>query len=141
MDAIALFCDSVRPEVEGTETVTGILPDNIVVPRLPVTVPRLSIYYRLHIPVDEYFNKIETSLQVPDGTEHALTDVDMELISRTRDEAADAGSGYFGLILRAQMVPFRLDFEGRYLALLKVDGSPRVCGSLFVHPRTGGDDA
>lgn len=44
----ALFCDSVRQEVSGTQSLIGVYQDQILVDSFPINFPRLTVFATLH---------------------------------------------------------------------------------------------
>lgn len=130
--AISMFCDDIREEKRGTDTVVGIFPDNLSVLKLPGALARLSLYTRIHLDPELDPGPLSLLLRLPDGVEVPLGQVDPEMVSRSRTEARDAGASFAGLIVRAMMNNVGISQAGRINAVLKAGADEYVTASLNV---------
>lgn len=130
INAIALFADDIREEVGGKESLVGIYPDNIEVPGIPGALGKIVVYFRIHIPVEAKFELVTAKLRRPDGEEHPLGEVTWEFMAEPRQQSIDAGGSMVGLVLRAVVAPLVFKEEGRFRAIVDIDGEEILCGSL-----------
>ncbi|MDQ8001696.1 MAG: hypothetical protein REU00_17505 [Pseudomonadota bacterium] len=78
------WCDDIRQEVGNKPSLMGLYTGSIVLPQLPFTLPRLSLFNWLWTPIDQPFEtEIELRLRRDDG--HVL--IDMRLNSSGEVEA------------------------------------------------------
>lgn len=128
--AIALFCDSIRQETAGSETLVGIFSDNVNVPQVPIMMVRLGIYIRIQIDPDVDPNPVSLSLRLPDDTEVDLGQIDATTFDRAREQARQTGKPYGGVIVRSEMSPFGIPKYGRAEAFLRTATDKILCGHL-----------
>jgi len=65
LSAFALFCDSVREEKGGLNTIVGVMPDNVEVPAFPGAFTRLSVHYRVIIPIGFEIKPVTLTVALP----------------------------------------------------------------------------
>jgi hypothetical protein len=130
ISAIALFCFDAREEKGGTETLVGILPDNVNMPSFPGGFVQMTVYFRVHMNVTYRPMEIIARVILPDGSELNRYQMDQAALEKTREKAVKNGNTYMGLITRFTVAPLRIDEPGRIQALLNVDGTDIVAGSL-----------
>jgi hypothetical protein len=137
MMAMGLFCEDIREEKQGTDTLIGILPDNLFAPvveetaqtRKPVF-PKLALYVRINLSSDAPVDTLSIKLRLPDDRVINLTSFENELIEKSRLEAS--GSPFFGLVSKVVFGPMPIPVDGRFVAIVELNGSETVCGSLRV---------
>jgi hypothetical protein len=66
---VALFCSDVRQEKGGTETIVGVLPDNVNLPSIPGPFAQICVYVRMHMRPSFRPAQIISRLMLPDGSE------------------------------------------------------------------------
>jgi hypothetical protein len=130
LSVICLFCDDVREEKSGTETLVGVLPDNLSIDKIPSAIPKLGMYFRIHLDPKFDPGRLTTKLKMEDGSVIELGEIDRSVLDRTRVEAEKHGAPITGLIFRAIASPFSVPFPGRVLAILDCDGEEYLAGSL-----------
>jgi hypothetical protein len=130
--AIALFCEDIREEKSGQDTIVGILPDNINVRRLPAVLPKLAIYLRFHLNAASEFKIIRTRLRVPGADELPLAILDHGLLTEVRTNALSSGMPIAGLISRTMFAPFPVSVAGKFEVIADVEGTDHICGALNV---------
>jgi hypothetical protein len=75
----ALFCEDIRREPGSKETLIGVMPALQRVPKFPGAFQRLSIYYRVRLPLDQDVNeRVLVDLEIDEGVS-----VDIELEDST----------------------------------------------------------
>src|SRR4051794_5934383 len=99
--AIALFCEDIREEKTGQDTLIGILPDNVRVPSFPGAMPKVCVYLRINLPRDTAIRRAKSRLDLPDGTSFAMANLD-EVLDQAKQGATTHDTPYLGLISKAQ---------------------------------------
>jgi hypothetical protein len=130
ISAIALFCSDVRQERGGTETIVGILPDNVNVPRFPGGFVQMTIYVRIHLSTTYHPAEIVARVVLPDGKELDRAELQPDLIEQSREKAKVSGAPYVGLLARFAVAPLRIQEPGQLQAIVSVDGVDIVAGVL-----------
>jgi hypothetical protein len=130
ISAVALFCSDVRQERAGTETLVGVLPDNITLPKYPCAFPQMTVYVRMHLNTSYRPSQILTRLVMPDGSELDRSEIEQALLEQSREKALASGTPYMGLITRFGLAPLQVNEPGRLKAIVTVDGVDIVAGSL-----------
>jgi hypothetical protein len=140
--AVCIFCEDVREEKSGQDTIIGILPDNLVATRPPSGVtspnirllPRLGIYMRIHLDADQ---------DAPKEVSAKVINIDGQIVAHSTWETATVEKSFsdsrankipvVGLIFKLVVAPFPLTPEGgRITAVAIVDGVERIAGALNV---------
>lgn len=129
--AIGLFCEDIREEKSGQDTLVGILPDNVDVPSVPGVIPKIGLYVRVHIYETGKPQKIRIRLKMPGGEETELANLD-NLIDKSKKEAAENAIPYAGIISKSVISPFKLTSIGKVEAILEVDDEEFTCGALNI---------
>jgi hypothetical protein len=134
--AFALFCDSVRDEVGGTQSIIGIFPDNIEIGHVPVGLPKLSVYVRVLVDVD-VLNPGPLSIWIvfPNGEERELHTHDRQLVVNSLADAKTLGAPFTGFISHATMPQFPIMQFGRVRVVLRTEAEEFVCGTLNFKER------
>src|SRR5688572_15722901 len=88
IQAIGFFCEDIRDEKSGQDTLIGILPDHLAVPAFPGMLPKLGIYVRIHLSLDANPKIIRVKLKQPDATFVELAVFD-SLIGSSIKDASD----------------------------------------------------
>ena len=132
--AIALFCESLRQETAGSETIVGVMPDNANVPQLPAAIPRLCIYVRVQVDPDFDPNPVSLALRTPDDKEIDLGKIDAAVFDTSRKQAKQTGKPYGGVIIRSELRPFAVLKYGRLEAILRTSTDKIVCGHITFQP-------
>lgn len=102
---VTLFCDDIREEHSGINTLVGIYPDNVVVEAIPFAFSKLALYTRLTVPGDFEVEPINVSLFVG-GEERPLASITAELVEKAIQDAKRDGAQIGGMISRAVYAPF-----------------------------------
>ncbi|MCW1991275.1 UNVERIFIED_ORG: hypothetical protein M2425_002727 [Bradyrhizobium japonicum] len=132
---IAIFCEDIRREVNGRETLIGVLPTGIRVPELPWQLKRLSLYYRIRLPLDQDTNqKIYIDLDAAGVTDAGIEADDQgipkEVLERAVARARERNAPYVEVIARLRLDGFPIVGEGRITALLFA-GEEKVVGGYL----------
>jgi hypothetical protein len=130
--AIALFCEDIREEKSKQDTIIGILPDNINLPRSSAMLPKLGIYLRFHLNAGSEFRTITAKLRVPGADELPLLALDEAALAEMRTNALSSGMPFAGLISKTMFAPFTVAAAGKLEVVAEVDGTDHICGVLNV---------
>lgn len=144
MNAVTLFCEDVREEKAGLDTLIGVFFDNLNVPLddgpadRAIVLPKLGMYTRVILEIDESVESVRLFLQWPNGTQVQIGETfTPETIEQARREALANGAPTFGLVFRAVTSPFRLGEGGHHKAIVKIGDKEVISGILnirFVTP-------
>lgn len=134
VNVVALFCEDIREEVAGTQSLIGVLPDNLSFPQVPVIIPKLGFYIRLHAAEHVNLNDIRCVIREPDGTETNLPGFDKKVLKESREKALKAKAPYIGLVMRGAATPFHVTNYGRIELLVTIEGAEILAGSLNIVP-------
>jgi hypothetical protein len=132
MDVIGMFCEDIREEKAGTESLIGVLPDRLDFPHVPAVMPKLAIYIRAHAPLDFQPNSVTAFLRMPDDEQIVLGELDNAIVEAARAQAKSDGGTIIGIMVKAIASPFPVNRTGRIRAYLAVDGEEHHCGSLMI---------
>ncbi|HEU4628253.1 MAG TPA: hypothetical protein VFS08_00855 [Gemmatimonadaceae bacterium] len=121
------LCDQVILGADGRPSLIGVLND-VTVPQLPVTLPRLAFAARLLFPADEAGQgyKVEVAITDPTGGEVGRPGGDVSL------PPAPTGVDSVAVDIPLQFDLFELRATGRYTFLLHVNGEPSAAVQLNV---------
>jgi hypothetical protein len=137
---VGFFCESIRTEVGGTNTLVGLIPDNMVVRRVPGVIHGIGLYIRVNIDVDLKVGPMAVSLYFSDGTEHPVQTVDENFIRENQRQAKELGAPFVGILARVNMQQFPIPALGRARAVIHLNGEERVVATLnFVLSPDQGD--
>lgn len=126
---IGLFCEDIREEKSGQDTLIGVLPDNLNIPNVPAIMPKLGIYIRVQLERNANPQTLKIKLRVPGAADMPMTKLD-NLISQAKTEAETHGLPFAGLVARGVISPFPIHALGSIEAIVEVDGAEYVCGVL-----------
>ncbi len=128
--AVAMFCEDIREEKSGQDTIIGILPDNMALANFPGVAAKLGVYVRIHIDPKTPPREITVKFNTPWGENLDIGKADKTLIDSAVSQALDKGLPLAGIVLKALMVPFLMQAPGLAVATITVDGSENVCAML-----------
>jgi hypothetical protein len=131
-NAVALFCEDIRAEKQNTDILVGILSDNIEIPETPGHFPKLAVYTRVVIPIDEPDESLSIVLRQISGEEIQLASFDAAFISKSRANAKALGAPILGLISRGIMAGFPIQEAGRMIVLVRTKSKEVIAGNLNV---------
>jgi hypothetical protein len=113
------------------------MPDKMFVPVLAEAgpsgqpaFPKLALYVRINLYSDTSVDTLSIKLRFPDDKVLNLTSFGKELIDKARDDAS--GSPFVGLISKVVFGPMPIPVDGKFEAIVELNGSETVCGFLRV---------
>ena len=98
ISVVAMFCSDIRQEQGGTVTLVGVFPDNVNLPKLPGAFSQMYIYVRMHLLPSFSPKQIITKVLLPNGSELDRSEIEAELVQRTRKKILETGAPTVGLI-------------------------------------------
>jgi hypothetical protein len=134
MRIIGFFCEDIRREMANTDSIVGILPDNMILDSAPATIPKLGIYARAQIDPDEVLHSIELILHTPWGEPRLLTEAEISLLEKSQKGARDNDLPFGGIILRALLRPFEVRTHGMIRVVAKMADTEITCAFLNIRP-------
>lgn len=138
LSAFTLFCEDVRAEKAGTESIVGIFPDNISADKgHPFAFPKLAIYTRIRISLDWKIEPI-TVLLAANSSESMLTSMDEEFLSKTLGDARSAGAPFATITSRAVFAPFPVPEPTRFIVVVTTASERIEAGYMNVAPAPEG---
>lgn len=129
--AVTIFAEDLREERSGTETMIGILPDNVNVPQFPFAFPKMAMYTRIVVDHDFEVEPIKIYIKVNDS-EVSLGEIEVALIDKALADSKEAGSPITGLISRAISVPFAVQQASRILVSARTSKHSVTTGTLRI---------
>lgn len=130
ISGFALFCEDIREEAKGTETLVGILPASLSVSSMPLNFLKLCVYARLKIPKAWDKGPILCFLSFLLGDDETLIGeiTELEIASLVRE--SDVKSDYVNLtiihgrpvkVLKPDILRFNLKIGESYLELANLE--------------------
>ena len=121
------LCDQIILGNDGRPSLIGIVND-LQVPQLPVTLPRLAFAARLLFTADEAGRSYHVEIRImgPDGVEIGRPGGDTQL------PAAPPGADSVTVDLPMHLDLFEITQTGRYTFMLNVDGEPKGAAQLSI---------
>jgi hypothetical protein len=129
---VALFCEDIREEKAGTDTIVGVLPDNLRVPSIPGLFPKIGVYVRTNIRPEFDAGPFTTRIVTAGGKEVSRSEATAEVVNGVRQSARAKGTPYAGFITKIVIAPFPINEAGRILAVVTIGDIEYVAGALNV---------
>lgn len=138
LQMIGLFCEDIREEASGQQTLIGVLPDNINLPAPPSEaaksarprIPKLGLYLRVQIGTEEDLSPLTIKLIFSNGSEVDLGTIDQNLIERSKSEAKENGLALAGIRFSAVLQGFQIQSFGAMSAVAEIAGERKLFGML-----------
>jgi hypothetical protein len=128
----ALFCEDIRPETSGQETLVGLLGDGIEVNSLPAMIPKLSFYIRANFAMGFELNALSFDLVSPSGHVIFTNHVEKSLIEESYSEAKAKEMLTVGIKTYSTFSPFPITEAGFYKLNSSVNEETRMTSYLKV---------
>jgi len=133
---VALFCEDIREEKAGTETIVGVFPDNLRLPRVPGVFPKMCVYVRTHIRAEFDAGPFFIRIIMPGGKELSRSEARTEMVNEVREKARSKGAPYAGFISKFVVAPLEVTEAGRIQAVVTIGGQEYVVGGLNLEVAT-----
>jgi hypothetical protein len=128
---IALFCEDIREEKSGQDTLVGILPDNLNIVNLPGMLSKLGIYIRIQLEHEDNPQTIKIRVKGPLSQHLEIGSLD-HLIGQAKSQAQEKGFPFAGLVAKSIISPFPVQELGKIEAIVEIDGTEYICGALNI---------
>jgi hypothetical protein len=139
---VAIFCEDIRSEASGQDTIVGTLPDNLKVARPPnemamegavQMLPKLGLYLRANLDASQPPPKeVSVGLLNTDNKVIGQSSWTQDVINKAFSDAKANSSPLVGLLLKVVVGPLSIPRQGKITATLSVDGSETVAGTLNI---------
>jgi hypothetical protein len=132
VSVVGLFCEDIRPEKSGSETIVGVFPSNLTFHGLPNVVPKFCLYARINLDPQSDDSPIQLRIHVPGMDEPLVNTIDPELIAKAKADARDQNAPLATIVSRLLVAGFQVNQIGRINAIARVGNDEFVCASLYV---------
>lgn len=126
---VAIFCEDIRFEKSGQETIVGVISDNVKVPAIPIEMPKIGIFIRSIFSPGFSISSLSFSFVGPDGAKLLSFSVEDEILKRAFNEAIEENLPFVGLKSVA-LGGVSIQAPGRYTVYAYLDGAEYICGQL-----------
>jgi hypothetical protein len=130
--AITIFCEDIREEVGGTETLIGIMPDNVQLPVIPFHFPKICIYTRIHLTFDFKPEEIKFFLKFPDNSEQFFGETSAEQVRSALTDSHSKNNLITGLIFKVKIANLPIKTEGKLVPMIKFGTEEFITGTLNI---------
>lgn len=139
--AVSIFCEDIREEKSGQDTIVGTLPDNLEIAFPPnqnivstkAALPKLGVYLRVNIGIENTVPAIiKAYVKNTNGELIVETDWSREVIDKAFADSKKKASPHVGFVFKAVMGPVPLHNSGRISVTASVDGVEYIAGTLNV---------
>jgi hypothetical protein len=132
-NVVAFFCEDIREERMGSETLIGILPDNIAVSSVPGMMPKLCVYVRTNFDSEYDLPPGSVIIRFPHGEDVTLGEITQDLIKTAREKTILDGGRLVGIKTRAAMANVIVKTAGRIQAIAKLGDREQLIASLNIN--------
>jgi len=128
---IGLFCEDIRQEIGGQVSLIGIFPRDIVVPQMPIIIPKLGLSLMFNFPLDQIPLSIRMKIVAPWSPEplFEIAHDGFRDAAMTVKRVNDAGIG--GRTFHI-LSPFMIQEPGIIRVLITIDGEDISAGSIEI---------
>ena len=131
-NTIAIFCEDVRPEVSGQESIVGIFGDGLSVSSVPGFMPKLSIYIRFNAVSGFELGSLSFKMLSPNGNVLFENIVGKDVISRAIEESAAANMATVGIKTYSTFAPFQINEVGTFSVIASINEVETLAGFIKV---------
>lgn len=131
ISSLSLFCEDIRNEVGGLETLVGIFPDNIAFSKgFPSTLAKFGIYTRISFDVNKPPKFLRIRIVGVEGEIISDAEMDEELIAQAVLESKKSDSPLAGVKQIALASPLVVKSKGRIIVYLVSEKEETIAGIL-----------
>jgi len=134
-----IFCDDVRREVGNKHSFIGVYERKLIVPTMPVMLPKLCFVMSVRTPVSQPFRQLKFSL-LQDDAVVAEVDADVNGLGAGPDEEAvgndDAAAQVMTAIAVLELSPLQVERACTFRARAITETGELKGGSLVVEKQT-----
>lgn len=133
VSVVGVFCEDIREEKSGQDTIIGTLPDNVNMPNVPNIFSRLGLYGRIHLDANAPIPKnIVPRLVAPDGNEVGLPNWQQGIVDQAFVDAKANGFPLVGLILRVAFMNVPVPKTGLFTFKVTIDDTEYIGANLRI---------
>lgn len=129
---VALFCEDVRVEASGQETLVGLFSDNLSIAELPTTMPKLAVYIRFNCTVDFTIENLSFKMILPNGSLVFENIVETAILEKSSAQANDVKSPTRGVKSIVTLSMFPVSEAGQYSLYSVVNGVDYLSGLMNI---------
>ena len=130
VSSVGLFCDDVRPEISGQQTIVGVYGDNLALSQIPGALPKLGFFVRVNFEMSFKFETLSHKLMLSNGTLFFENNIDADLIKQSINEAREVNSPIYGFKTFGVAMNFPVESAGRLNLFSVVDGTDYLAATL-----------
>ena len=140
VQVVGLFCEDIREEKSGQLSIIGIMPDNLTIPAPPSVkegserpqgiLPKLGLYVRVQIGLEDEPGPMEINLIFPDGNALRLSGFGDDLIESAKRQAKENALPIAGMLSHAVLVGVPVSGPGKFLAVVDAKEGRQTCAVL-----------
>lgn len=130
LQAVTLFADDARKEVGSKKTLVGISGDIVRVEKFPVLLPKLAMFTRVNVPHDWNRESFTILLRSDGDEDEILGSMTLDRVVSARENASAKGFPFVGVVLTSVSVPFPVEREKMFFAILTDGVDEIVCGAI-----------
>ena len=127
---MAIFCEDIRQDTNGSHSLIGILGENMSVPHFPGMMPKLGLYVRILFHERIPSTPFSLFLHKPNGDRDELVTIERDFVERIFDEAAQTNNAPTTILSQLIASPFAVEAAGRHWIELAWDGGTLDIGGL-----------
>jgi hypothetical protein len=130
--AVSMFAEDIRDEVGGTQTIVGILPDNLAVPSFPGIIPKLAVYSRISFDPEFSPRNVSVSISFDNGAEIASDTFSADLVKQSITETKGKDGPIATLISKTIIGGIAINAPSRIRAVVSHDGGEFLAGTINI---------
>lgn len=143
VSSVAIFCEDLREEKSGQDSIIGTMPDNVNLPGAvmpnssnPVQstpmLPKLGLYLRMNLDAEEKPTQLSVRVIDAKGELIAGGGWEQHLIDKAFKDANENKMPFVGLIFKILVAPFPIFAEGKITAIATVNETDYVAGAINI---------
>ena len=129
--AQTIFCESIREEKGGQDSLVGIMPDYVNIPSIPGAFGALSLYSRISFDPRNPPKEVSMKVVLPDGNEIPIA-IERELIAPAVKGSLESGHPLSTIVSRAATFGMPIAKLGHVICYAYIDGEEYVAGAITV---------
>lgn len=127
-----VFCDDIRTEMGNKTSLMGVYPVEMMVERLPVTLPKFCVWVNLVVPVEDAPEQISVRLM---QEERIILDTGKLGMSEAMQEVRPV-SGVFAASFSFALSPFQIDGPTWLQVVAECNGETLTSRKLSIRPQS-----
>lgn len=131
-NAVAVFCEDIREETRNLNSLMGVFPDNMNVPKIPGAFSKIGFYARVHVNAKADVGAISVYLRLPDGHEDSLQTVAADLVKKEQKKSRENQRPNAGFIVQGILNGLPITQEGQLQLIVRVGDEETVAGVLAL---------